>query len=60
MTDQHSRQYTNFFFDQAQQWDLDIGAVDEILVLAPDDHLPGDDHLVVLLITEWRPGTNTP
>lgn len=36
--------------------DLHVGPVDEILVLAPNDHLPGDDHLVVLLITKRGPG----
>ena len=38
--------------------DLHVGPVDEILVLAPNDHLPGDDHLVVLLITKRGPGRN--
>ena len=35
--------------------DLHVGPVDEILVLASDDHLPGDDHLVVLLVAQRRP-----
>ena len=35
---------------------LDVGPVDEVLVLAPDDHLPRDDHLVVLLVAQWGPG----
>ena len=34
---------------------LDVAAVDEVLVLAPDDDLPGDDHLVVLLVAQRRP-----
>ena len=35
---------------------LDVGAVDEVLVLAADDDLPRDDDLVVLLVAEGRPG----
>ena len=34
---------------------LDVGPVDEVLVLAPDDHLPRDDHLVVLLVAQGGP-----
>ena len=34
---------------------LDVAAVDEVLILAPDDDLPGDDHLVVLLVAQRRP-----
>ena len=35
--------------------DLHIGTVDQVLVLAPDNDLPGDDYLVVLLVAERRP-----
>ena len=35
---------------------LDIAAIDEVLVLAADDDLPGDGDLVVVLISERRPG----
>ena len=38
-----------------QTKDLHIGPVDQVLVLAPDDDLPGDDHLVVLLVAQRRP-----
>ena len=38
-----------------QTRDLHIGPVDQVLVLAPDDDLPGDDHLVVLLVAQRRP-----
>ena len=38
-----------------QTKDLDIGPVDQVLVLAPDDDLPGDDHLVVLLVAQRGP-----
>ena len=38
--------------------DLHVGPVDEVLVLASDDDLPRDYHLVVLLITKWGPGSN--
>ena len=34
---------------------LDVGPVDEVLVLAPDDHLPRDDHLVILLVAQGGP-----
>ena len=33
---------------------LDVGAVDEVLVLASDDHLSGDGHLIVGLVSQWR------
>ena len=35
---------------------LDIAAIDEVLVLAADDDLPGDGDLVIVLISERRPG----
>ena len=35
---------------------LDVGTVDEVLVLAADVNLPRDDDLVVLLVAEGRPG----
>ena len=31
---------------------LDVAAVDEVLILAPDDDLPGDGDLVVVLSCE--------
>ena len=33
---------------------LDVGAVDEVLVLASDDHLSGDGDLIVGLVSQWR------
>ena len=33
---------------------LDIAPVDEILVLPPDDYLPGDGDLVKVLISQGR------
>ena len=33
---------------------LDVAAVDEVLVLAPDDDLPGDGDLVVVLVPQRR------
>ena len=33
---------------------LDVATVDEVLVLAADDDLPGDGHLIVVLVSERR------
>ena len=33
---------------------LDVAAVDEVLILAPDDDLPGDGDLVVVLVPQRR------
>ena len=33
---------------------LDIAAIDEVLVLAANDDLPGDGDLVIVLIAQWR------
>ena len=35
---------------------LDIAAIDEVLVLAADDDLPGDGDLVIVLVSKRRPG----
>ena len=33
---------------------LDIGAIDEVLVFASNDHLPGDGDLIIVFIAQGR------